>query len=419
MIEIKPTQLTQHHIELPGSKSYTHRAIIAAALSNGSCRVTRGLDSEDTSLTRKALQMMGVTMETDGDTWIIEGTNGRLQPCEEPIDLQNSGTSMRLLVAVAATGQGEYLFTGTERMQQRPMGHLLEALNQAGCPARSLHGNACPPVVIPGGRVKGGVVQIDCSVSSQYLSGLLFLAPCTTNGMQIQVTHGPVSKPYIDLTLDVMQRFGVEMNRDGYEYFDVPGGQAYQACDYTVEPDASNASYFWAAAAITGGRVVVRDLTLQSLQGDVQFVKVLEQMGCRVDEMQNAIAVIGGPLSGIDMDMVHMPDLVPTLAVVAAFAKGTTRIHNVAHLRAKECDRLAATVEGLSRMGIQAMEDGDMLTIVGGIPHGATIDTYDDHRMAMSFAVAGLETPGVMINDEDCVAKSFPQFWNVFGDLYR
>jgi len=419
MIEIVPTQLTDHRIELPGSKSYTHRAIIAAALSNGSCRVTGGLDSEDTRLTRKALKMMGIAMEADGGIWQIEGADGCLQPCAEPIHLQNSGTSMRLLTAVAAMGQGEYLLTGTGRMQQRPMGHLLAALKQAGCPARAVHGNDCPPVVIPGGTAGGGRVEIDCSVSSQYLSGLLLLAPRVHRGMQIQVTRGPVSKSYIDLTLDMLQRFGVEVQRDGYRYFDVPGGQTYQAHDLTVEPDASNAGYFWAAAAVSGGSVTVKGLTLQSLQGDVRFVRVLEKMGCRLEEVKGEITVTGGPLSGIEVDMAHMPDLVPTLAIVAAFAKGATRIVNVAHLRAKECDRLAATVEGLLRMGIRAAEAGDTLTIVGGRPHGATIDTHDDHRMAMSFAVAGVKIPGVMIKGEDCVEKSFPKFWDVFNQLYR
>ncbi len=418
MVEIKPTRLTNHRIELPGSKSYTHRAIIAAALSNGPCRVSSGLDSEDTRLTRHALQMMGISMDADGKVWQIQGAGGHFKPYAEPIDLHNSGTSMRLITAVAALGQGDYLFTGTNRMQQRPMGHLLSALAQAGCPARSVHGNDSPPVVIPGGRVKGGAVQIDCSVSSQYLSGLLFLAPCTPDGMRIEVTHGPVSKPYIDLTLDVLQRFDISFERDGHLFFDLPGSQTYQACDLAVEADASNAGYFWAAAAVTGGKVAVKGLTLKSLQGDVQFVRILEKMACRVTQEASGIAVTGGPLTGIEVDMAHMPDLVPTLAVVAAFANGTTRIHNVAHLRAKECDRLAATVEGLSRMGIDATENGQTLTIVGGTPQGAAIDTYDDHRMAMSFAVAGLRAPGVVINDEDCVVKSFPNFWSVFKFLY-
>ena len=238
------------------------------------------------------------------------------------------------------------------------------------------------------------------------------------DGLTIDVTNGPVSKPYIDMTIDIMRAFGIDLERDGYNRFKVPGRQRYRCGTYTVESDGSNASYFWAAAAVTGSRVHVDGVTKASRQGDIGLVDVLERMGCTVNHEADGIAVTGGPLRGIEVDMGHMPDVVPTLAVVAAFAQGATTIRNVGHLRAKESDRLQAVSSGLAKMGIETHTNGGDLRIIGGRPHGATIETYDDHRIAMSFAVAGLIAPGVKITDPGCVAKSFPTFWDVFKQLY-
>jgi len=417
IIQSKPVQ-PDTTIQVPGSKSYTHRTLIAAALSNGVCRVDNPLRSEDTLLTLHALEQMGIAIDDQPGRVVVHGRSGCFDAVTRPIDFRNSGTSMRLFGGLAVLGQGPYTLTGTKRMCERPMQALLNSLIQLGVPAHALNSNGCPPVIIVGGQCIGGRTAIDCSVSSQYLSALLLIAPCLTQGLTIDVSRGPVSKPYIDMTVDIMKAFGVTLHRDGYTHFEVPGGQTYQAGDYAVEPDASNAGYFWAAAAVTGSRVKVAGLSLNSRQGDVGLVNVLEQMGCRVDHENDGIAVTGGELKAVTVDMGHMPDVVPTLAVVAAFAEGTTVIRNVAHLRAKECDRLAAVAQELSKMGIESRTLDNELHIVGGQPKGAGIDTYDDHRMAMSFAVAGLKIPGVRIQNPDCVAKSFPNYWEIFEQLY-
>ncbi|MEJ2037961.1 MAG: 3-phosphoshikimate 1-carboxyvinyltransferase [Desulfosarcinaceae bacterium] len=407
-------------VQVPGSKSYTHRTLIAAALSDGACMVRNPLRSEDTQLTLEALGRMGVAYKDQGEALELAGCSGRLGPCREPIHLGTSGTSMRLLAGIVVLGQGTYTLTGSERMHQRPIQPLLDSLKELGVEARSLAGNGCPPVAVEGGQCPGGRTRIDCSVSSQYLSALMLAGPCLAHGLRINVTGGPVSKPYIDLTVDILHTFGIRLERDGYTRFKIPGGQVYQAGDYTVEADGSQAGYFWGAAAISGNLVKAEGVTSASRQGDVALARVLERMGCRVDDAPDGIAVAGAPaLTGVDVDMADMPDMVPTLAVVAAFARGTTTIRNVAHLRAKESDRLAAVCRELGKMGIRTASDEDTLTIHGGRPQGADIETYNDHRIAMSFAMAGVKVPGVRILDEACVEKSFPGFWKVFESLYE
>jgi 3-phosphoshikimate 1-carboxyvinyltransferase len=248
---------------------------------------------------------------------------------------------------------------------------------------------------------------------------MLLIGPYTRSGIDIRVRKGPVSRPYIDITLDTMAKFGVAVQRGGYERFQVAGDQCYRAGRHVVEPDCSQAGYFWAAAAITGSTVEVRGATTHSSQGDIRLLEILVRMGCSVFSSTDGVAVSGGELSAVDVDMRDTPDVVPTLAVVAAFARGRTVIHNVAHLREKESDRLAAVAAGLAAMGIETGCDLNTLWIEGGMPHAATIECCNDHRIAMSFATAGLKTPGVVISDESCVQKSFPTFWEVFETLYR
>jgi 3-phosphoshikimate 1-carboxyvinyltransferase len=253
MRAIKPLQQPAHiEVSVPGSKSYTHRMLIAAALSGGACTIQNALDSEDTALTLAALKKWGVAVERTGGEVVVTGRGGGLTACGEAVFLGNSGTSMRLLTAVAALARGKTILTGGARMQARPIQHLLDGLAQLGVTARSTAGNGCPPVEVMGGAVNGGSTRLNCSVSSQFLSALLLIAPCTHKGIEIIVTQGPVSRPYVDITLDSLARFGVESERRGYEWFNVAGGQRYQAGLYAVEPDCSQASYFWAAAAVTG-----------------------------------------------------------------------------------------------------------------------------------------------------------------------
>lgn len=418
MIEIKTHPITDSTVCVPGSKSYTHRILIAAALSDGICRIINPLRSEDTLLTLSGLKQMGVDVDANTEEIVVHGTAGRLKPCKDTIYLGNSGTSIRLLTGICALGSGCYVLDGTDRMQERPIQDLIDGLNQLGIGAHAIHKNGCPPVHVNGKQVSGGPVKLNCNISSQYLSSLLLMAPYTRDGLDITVAQGPVSKPYVDMTLEVMERLGVRVDRDGYTHFKVPGNQVYRAGTYTVEPDCSQAGYFWGAAAITGAAVKVKGTTKQSRQGDVRFADVLAAMGCRVAEDPDGIRVSGGPLVGVDVDMSDMPDMVPTLAVVAAFATGTTEIRNVAHLKAKECDRLNSVVTELNKMGIDAECTDKGMVITGGQPIGAQIHTYDDHRLAMSFAMAGLKVPGIVIKDEACVGKSFPNFWDVFQTLY-
>ncbi len=404
-------------VSVPGSKSCTHRMLIAAALSDGACLIENSLDSEDTRFTRRALVQMGADMR-GSDPLTVTGKGGRWTPAQAPIYLGNSGTSMRLIAGVAALGTGVYRLDGTPRMRERPIQDLIDGLNQIGAPACSVAGNGCPPVDITGGAISGGRVDLRCGDSSQYLSAMMLMAPCTREGIHIRVTEGPVSKPYIDLTIDIMRQFGITVTRTGYTAFHIPGGQRYRAGTYYVAPDSSQAGYFWAAAALTGASVRVSGIRHDSLQGDTGLCDIFEEMGATVTRAAAGITVTGGRLRGVTVDMSGMPDMVPTLAVVAAYADGITDIGNVHHLRIKESDRLEAVATELRRMSIRVDTREDGLRIHGGTPKAADINTYDDHRMAMSFAVAGLRTAGVRIGNPGCVNKSFPQFWQVFEQLY-
>jgi 3-phosphoshikimate 1-carboxyvinyltransferase len=404
-------------LTLPGSKSLTHRALIAAALAAGDSRLTNALKAEDTELTAGGLARLGAGIDWQGSTVRVRGTGGRLAPVAEPLYLGNSGTSMRFLTALTALGQGKYVLTGSPRLCQRPMGDLLAALAQLGVAAVSENADDCPPILVTAGGLAGGRARLSGAVSSQFLSALLFLAPRAPREVEIEVTGELVSRPYVDLTLEVLGDFAISYYREGYRYFRLPGGQCYQPCDYEIEADASSASYFWAAAALTGGRATIANLWPNSFQGDLGFLQVLSRLGCRVSASPGGLTVEGAPLKGIRADMANMPDLVPTLAVLAAFAQGETVITGVPHLRHKESDRLAALAAELRKMGIAARETADGLIIPGGRPRGAEIDPHQDHRLAMSFAVAGLKAPGTRIKDPDCVTKSFPDFWEFFEKL--
>jgi len=416
--EIQPLDRVEAFLTLPGSKSYTHRALMAAALAEGESRLSNALAAEDTELTALALEQLGARIAWRNSEVRVTGCGGRWRPVAEPLDLGNSGTSMRFLTALVALGEGDYVLTGTERLCQRPLGELLAALEQVGVQAVSMRGDGCPPVRVTGG-LAGGRATLSGGISSQYLSALLFIGPLAPQGLEIAITGELVSRPYVDLTLEVLGEFGISYYREGYRLFRLPGGQRYLRQDYQIEADASSASYFWAAAALTGGRVTITNLSLESGQGDAAFPRVLARLGCRVESGPAGLTVQGGPLTGLEVDMGAMPDLVPTLAVLAAFAQGETVITGVAHLRHKESDRLHAVATELQTLGIEAQETADGLIIRGGQPHGALIHTYNDHRIAMSFAVAGLKTPGVVIADPDCVVKSFPDFWEFFARLYH
>lgn len=417
-IEITPSGAVRGTIRPPGSKSITNRAMVCAALADGTSTLRGVLDSEDTRLMAAALGRLGIEVQCDWDerTVRVTGCGGRLPAPGAELYVGNSGTTVRFLTAMVALGEGTFRLDGTPRMRQRPIQPLLDALVQLGVRAESELGTGCPPVVVHARGIAPGTARVSGAISSQYLSGLLMAAPGAQGRIELAIEGELVSEPYVEMTLAVMESFGVEVDWSVSDRFVVPAPRVYRACDYAIEPDASAASYFFAAAAVTSGCVTVEGLSRDSLQGDVEFCDCLARMGCRVDYGADRITVTGGHLRGIDVDMNAISDTVQTLAAVALFAEGPTLIHNVAHIRHKETDRLAALATELRKLGATVEEGPDRLRIVPGAVHGAMIDTYDDHRMAMSLAIAGLRTPGVVIRDPGCTAKTYPGF---FEDLAR
>ena len=401
----------------PGSKSITNRALVCAALADGYSKLAGALDSEDTRMMIDGLRRLGIGIEAteSGKTLIVEGAGGKAPALEAELFCANSGTTIRFLTALATLGHGAFRLDGVERMRQRPIGDLLDALNQLGADARSENDNGCPPVIVHANGLTGGTAAVRGDISSQFLSALLMAAPAARSPVELNIQGQLVSQPYVNMTAGVMRAFGVDVDVSGdFARFDIRAPQAYIACRYVVEPDASAASYFWAAAAITGGQVAVAGLSVDSLQGDVAFVTCLEQMGCEVRRDQGSTTVVGRPLRGIDVDMNAISDTAQTLAVVALFADGPTRIRGVAHIRHKETDRIAALAAELRKLGADVTEHEDGLTIEPAKLRPAAIETYNDHRMAMSFALAGLMIAGVRINDPRCVEKTYPRF---FEDL--
>ncbi|MFZ5774186.1 MAG: 3-phosphoshikimate 1-carboxyvinyltransferase [Thermodesulfobacteriota bacterium] len=424
MKEIKPLASTDTTLTVPGSKSLTQRALIAAALAEGETILHWPLASEDTEYTSKALRDMGVMVEHGKEQWRVQGCGGRIATPPGEIYLGNNGTATRFLTSVAALGHGDFVINGDKRMAERPIRPLMEALSGWGVAIRSIHSTGCPPVAIAANGIAGGKTLLPEGKSSQYLSSLLLVAPYAAQPSELAVAGEVLSKPYVTMTMAVMRDFGIEVTASPeLNLFQIPQG-CYRARDYMVEGDASSASYFFAAAAITGGKVTVKNVPSPSLQGDAVLVDILARMGCTVERSGQGITVIGPrELNGVSVDMGDCPDVVPTLAVVASMAKGRTVINNIAHLRIKECDRLAVMVKELGKLGVHAEERPDAMIIDGSggnaySLHGAEIATYNDHRIAMCFAVAGLKVPDVRVTGEECVVKSFPDFWERFQLLY-
>jgi len=418
-IEIRPSGPLHATIRPPGSKSITNRALVCAALADGPCTLRGALDSEDTRMMIGALRQLGVDVITDrhAATITVSGCAGWLPSGDAELHVGNSGTTIRFLTAMVTLGRGIYRLDGIERMRQRPIGDLLNALSALGASAVSENDNKCPPVVVRAAGLPGGRATVRGDISSQFLSGLLMTTPYADSDVHLAVEGELVSQPYVHMTLAVMRAFDVDVPAEDLSRFDVSAPQRYRACTYNVEPDASAASYFWAAAAITGGRVTVEGLTRDALQGDVAFCDCLGQMGCEVIEGENAITVVGKPLSGIDVDMNAISDTVQTLAAVALFADSPTTIHGVAHIRHKETDRIGDLARELRKFGADVEELPDGLKIEPRSIAGARIETYNDHRMAMSLALVGLRTAGVEIENPDCTKKTYPEFWKDLQSL--
>ncbi|HDR14861.1 MAG TPA: 3-phosphoshikimate 1-carboxyvinyltransferase [Desulfobacteraceae bacterium] len=407
-------------LQIPGSKSISHRFLAASALARGNSVLSNVLRCEDTSFTMDALRALGVSISDRGAVIRVSGSAGGFTAPEKETRLfiGNSGTSLRLLVSVAALTEGAVLLTGTDRMKQRPIGPLVEALRTLGAQIEYTGAEGCPPVLVKSSSIHGGEISIPANESSQYVSSILLCAPYAASDVVIHVDDPPVSRAYIDLTLEAMETFGVGVDRDGYRTFRVPSGTCFGARNTSVQPDISSASYFWAAAAVTGETVVTENTDVSCThQGDAGFLDLLEAAGCRVSRQKGSVIVHGGSLKAIDADMSAMPDMVPTLAAVALFCPGTSRMRNILHLRYKESDRIAVIAREWSRMGAHVEERKDELIIRGGVPlKTACIDPHNDHRIAMSAAVAGLRVP-LRIKNPACVEKSFPDFWKLWGDL--
>ncbi|MDY3558944.1 3-phosphoshikimate 1-carboxyvinyltransferase [Gemmata sp. JC673] len=420
-LEIQPlARSVSATVTVPGSKSITNRALVLAALARGDapCELRGVLRSEDTEVMLGALAQLGYSVHEDWATNTVRVTNPtpRAIPADRAdLFVANSGTSMRFLAAMVSLGAGRYRLDGIPRMRERPIEDLLSALRALGVNATSESGNGCPPVVIEANGLRTGPVHIKVAKSSQFLSALMMAVPFARASSEhpatvVHLDGTVVSEPYIEMTVRMLESWAIRVDRVAPNAYRIEPQRGHRE-RYDIEPDASAASYFWAAAAVLGGSVTVRGLNRASLQGDVRFVDVLGQMGCRIEESDGGITVHGGPLRGVDVDMNDISDTVMTLGAVALFADGPTTVRNVAHIRHKETDRIAALAIELRKLGAEVEEREDGLTITPRPLKGCAIDTYNDHRMAMSLALVGLKVPGVVIRNPGCVAKTYPGFW--------
>lgn len=416
-IEIKTYDRITGTVRPPGSKSITNRSLICAALAGGDTTLTGVLDSVDTRVMVKALQTLGISIAEEWNTsrLTVHGCAGAIPNSNVELYLENSGTSIRFLTALCSLGKGRFVLDGNSRMRERPIQDLLDALTEMGASCVSMEGNACPPVELrcpeTGNGLRGGEIPIRGNLSSQYLSAIMMVAPYAQSDVHLRIQGELVSKPYVTMTAEVMASFGGHSDHVADDHLIVPAGQSYSGRSYDIEPDASAASYFWGAAAITGGDVTVEGLSRNALQGDVRFCECLEAMGCKVEYLKDSIRVSGRAAKAIEVDMGDISDTVQTLAAVALFADGKTTVRGVAHNRHKETDRISDLACELRKLGAEVEEFEDGLSIQPRALTGAKIETYDDHRMAMSLSLVGLKVPGVIILDPGCTSKTYPHFF--------
>ncbi|MCX6683353.1 MAG: 3-phosphoshikimate 1-carboxyvinyltransferase [Methanoregula sp.] len=405
-------------ITAPPSKSFTHRALIMGALGTGPTTILHPLYAEDTLLTINALRMLGISIEVHPDRVIVSGCDGKFADHENTvIDLDNSGTSLRLITPLALLCRHPVTLTGSRRMQERPIGPLAQALHSLGGTVHFLKKEGYPPLTVSG-HLQGGRAVIDGSISSQFISSILITAPYAETEVEVIIPSRPVSGSYLDITAEVMQAFGAEVRREGYTRFSVSNTRHYAGRTYAIEGDYSSSSYFFAIAAICGSRMTVKNLEPGSVQGDRRFPGVLESMGCTVTYAENEVTVERtGELHGITVDMSTSPDTVQTLCMVAAMAKTPTTISGISHLKFKESDRITSTAERLNALGGDVQVGDDRIMISPSPLHGGVIDPDNDHRTAMSFAVLGLGIGGITITNAECVNKSFPAFWDIIGRM--
>ncbi|MFQ5887288.1 MAG: 3-phosphoshikimate 1-carboxyvinyltransferase [Candidatus Hydrothermarchaeales archaeon] len=415
---IKRAKILEGFVEAPPSKSYTHRAIIIASLAEGKSVVKNYLKSEDTASTIDACQAFDIRIEKIGDDLVIYGSGGKLQTPRKEIDVQNSGTTIRLMCGIASL-DGRVKLTGDTSIQKRPMQPLLDALGQLDVKAYSVKGNGFPPIVIEGGAFKGGVAKIRGDMSSQFISSILIASPYAEENVEIILTTEARSRPYLDITLDIMESFGVSAHNEKYKRFVVESSQRYKGREYQVEGDYSSASYFLALAALTGSEIMVKNLVKGSKQGDKYFLEILQKMGVKVETDNREVTVSGGELTGIEVDLGDTPDLLPTVAALATKAEGRTVIKNIKHARFKECDRVSACAVEFKKFGAKTEEMEDSLIIHGTKKlKGSRVKSYNDHRMAMALTVVGLCADGVtVVEGAECIDISFPGFFSMLRQL--
>ncbi len=417
--EVKPVEGFRCSISVPGSKSITNRALIAGALARGKTLVKNVLFSDDTIYMIEALTTLGIPITVDKGRGTVEIEGKENTELMGKCFVGNAGTVMRFLPSFIAVKGGEVELHGEERMKERPIGELVDVLRQLGADISYPEREGYPPIRVKASGLKGGKISMKGSTSSQFISSVLLCAPYCKADVYLNIEEEPVSRPYIDITMGVMQDFGVEVENCLYRSFFIRAGQKYMGREYTVESDCSSASYFFAAAAIAGGDVTVENINPDSLQGDIRFVDIIEKMGAKVERGRDFIRVSAGKLKGISIDMNDIPDMAQTLAVISLFADGPTEIRNVFNLRLKETDRLRALTNELAKLGAEVEEKEDGLAIYPSSDYkAADIDTYNDHRMAMSFAIAGLKISGVRISNPGCVSKTFPGFFQELEKLY-
>ncbi|QMS88068.1 3-phosphoshikimate 1-carboxyvinyltransferase [Nostoc edaphicum CCNP1411] len=407
-------------VEIPGSKSLTNRALLVAALAQGDSILENALFSEDSEYFAKCVEQLGIPITLNPNLAQIQiaGRGGEIPAKQADLFVGLSGTTARFISALVALGNGEYRLDGVPRMRERPMGDMLTVLQTGGATVNFEENSGFMPYTLYSQGFAGGNFCLKANQTSQQLSALLMIAPYAQQDTIFEVEGTLVSQSYIKMTCSLMADFGVEVIQIGENQFQIKAGQRYQARHYTIEPDASNASYFFAAAAVTGGRVRVKHLTKQSCQGDILWLNVLEQMGCQINDSDDYTEVTGPKqLQGIDIDMNDISDLVQTLAAIAPFASSPITIRNVEHIRYKETDRIKAVVTELRRLGVKVEEFADRLKIEPGPITPAAIETYHDHRMAMAFAVTGLKVPGIVIKDPGCTAKTFPDYFTRFFQM--